>query len=345
MIIYGVIFPLILFFSLKNFNRDNNFFRVLSMGILITFMGLRYGVGVDYFSYEDMFLVGNLSSWVEPGYFYLMKLIHELNGEFYWVTTSVALITIYFFYKGVTNLTPYFVLSIFLFLVSPSGYGFCVNGMRQGISAAIFLFSIKYIIEENFYKYCGILLIASLFHVSALILIPFYFIRLLKFRRNLYLIIIIVSIILNQLNYFKLFLTKILSLTPWSSVYLQFEGLLGVAKSTTGLGFLFTNIIGLLVVLLIPDELVKKRKYSIIFNFYVIFLVLRNVFFSILILYRLVVYFDWLSYIAIPIFLHNRFNLVSQRIVIFLIIILYSILFYKSLINPAYMLEYKLITK
>jgi len=207
------------------------------------------------------------------------------------------------------------------------------------------LFSIKYIIEGNFYKYCGILLIASLFHSSVLILIPFYFIRLLKFRRNLYLIIIIVSIILNQLNFFKLFLMKILALTPWSAVYLQFEGVLGAAKSTTGLGFLFTNIIGLLVVLLIPDELVKKRKYSIIFNFYVIFLVVRNVFFSILILYRLVVYFDWLSFIAIPIFLYNRFNLASQRIVIFLIIILYSILFYKSLINPAYMLEYKLITK
>ena len=179
MIIYGVIFPLILFFSLKIFNRDNNFFRVLSMGILITFVGFRYGVGVDYFSYEDMFLEGDLSSWVEPGYFYLMKLILFLNGEFYWVTISAALITIYFLYKGVLNLTPYFVLSIFLFLVSPSGYGFCVNGMRQGISAAMFLFSIKYIIEGNFYKYCGILLIASLFHVSALILIPFYFIQLL----------------------------------------------------------------------------------------------------------------------------------------------------------------------
>jgi hypothetical protein len=343
MIIYAIIFSLIFFLSQKNFNKINNFFRILSMGILVAFIGLRFGVGVDYFSYQDMFLEGDLSTWVEPGYFYLMKFVHLLNGEFYWVTSIVAFITISFLYKGVTNLTPYFALSIFFFLVSPSGYGFCVNGMRQGITAAIFLYSIKYIIEGQFYRYCTILLVGSLFHVSLLILIPFYFIRKIKFRKNLYLLLVIVVIVLNQVNVFENVLLKALSYTPWA-FYLEVSGILGAAKTSSGLGFIFTNLVGLAVIYFIPERLVRQQKYAVIFNFYVIFLIFRNVFFSILIIYRLVVYFEWVSFVALAIFLHQTFKLQTKQALILLILFLYSILFYNGLANESYMLQYHLIS-
>ena len=343
MIIYLIIFSIILFSSLQNFNKINDFFRILSMGILVAFIGFRFGVGVDYFSYQDMFLNVDLSTWVEPGFFYLMKFVHILNGKFFWVTNIVALITVFFIYKGVTSLTPYFTLSIFLFLVSPSGYGFVVNGMRQGITAAIFLYSIKFIIEGKFYRYSLILLIGSLFHVSLLVLIPFYFIRFFKFRRNLYVFIVILSIVLNHLNIFKQILFKALSLTSWSSQYLLIEGVLDNVETSTGLGFLFTNIFGIIVIFLVPEKLIRQKKYAIIFNFFVIFLIFRNALFSVMILYRLVVYFDWISFIAIPIFLYYTFDLYSRRLLIMIFIILYSVLFHNALINPRYMLEYNLI--
>lgn len=343
MIIYAILFPVILMFCINEFNNGNNFFRFIALGILILFMGLRYGVGVDYFSYNEMYLEGDLSSWVEPGYFYLMKFVHFLNGEFYWVTIIVALITISFLYKGITNLTQYYAFSMFFFLVSPNGYGFCVNGMRQGITAAIFLYSIKYIVEGQFFRYCIILLVGSLFHVSLLILIPFYFIRNIKFRKNLYLLLIIIAIVLNQANVFKNVLLKALSYTPWA-FYLEVDGVLGDAKTSSGLGFIFTNLVGLTVIYFISERLVRQQKYAIIFNFFVVFLIFRNVFFSILIIYRLVVYFEWVSFIALAIFLHQTFELHTKRALMLLILFLYSILFYNALANESYMLQYHFIS-
>lgn len=342
MTIYFLVFPLVTLLNLEILNKDKKIFRVLSLIILIIFIGLRDGVGVDYFNYKDIFLSGENASWIEPGYFYLMKFVHLLGGNFYWITSLVACSTLLFLYKGLENLTPYFAFSIFLFLVLPSGYGFTVNGMRQGITAAIFLYSVKFIITGNFWKYALFILFASSIHISTIILLPFYFVRKIKFRKYLYLLIILISIILNQIKVLKDVLLKLLSYTPWES-YLKVEEILGNTETSTGLGFLFINILGLLIIYFVPQKIVLQKKYSIIFTLFAFFLILRNLLFSVAILYRMVVYFDWISFLVIPIFIYFTFDESSRKLSISLLLILFSVLFYKALINPTYMLEYKFI--
>jgi hypothetical protein len=50
------------------------------------------------------------------------------------------------------------------------------NGLRQGIAMAIFLYAIPALINKKIFKYILICLFASTFHISVLIMIPFYFV-------------------------------------------------------------------------------------------------------------------------------------------------------------------------
>lgn len=69
-------------------------------------------------------------------------------------------------------------LGIYLF-VTTSYYSFSMNGIRQYMAAGILLLATKYLLSENgkdFYKYLIFVMLAWLFHSSALIMIPLYFI-------------------------------------------------------------------------------------------------------------------------------------------------------------------------
>ena len=57
---------------------------------------------------------------------------------------------------------------------------FCYNGARQGIAIAIYMFSLQYLIRDDFTKYCFIVLLAALFHKTIIIALPLYFL----FRRR-----------------------------------------------------------------------------------------------------------------------------------------------------------------
>lgn len=50
------------------------------------------------------------------------------------------------------------------------------NGMRQWIASIILFWAIKYIWNDNFIKYFICVILASTIHISALIMIPVYFI-------------------------------------------------------------------------------------------------------------------------------------------------------------------------
>ena len=65
--------------------------------------------------------------------------------------------------------------------------------MRQSITLAIFFLSLKYIEEKKPLKYFGSIIVASLIHSAALILIPVYFIRLVKLTKKK--IILLIKII------------------------------------------------------------------------------------------------------------------------------------------------------
>ena len=58
----------------------------------------------------------------------------------------------------------------------------CLNQVRQMLAVSIVLYSFYYMKNNNFKKYCMWILIAAMFHNSALIMLPCYFICQLEFN-------------------------------------------------------------------------------------------------------------------------------------------------------------------
>ncbi|MDR6878642.1 EpsG family protein [Bacillus sp. 3255] len=85
------------------------------------------------------------------------------------LVTNVLIIYVFYKYSRLFELSVYVYITSGLYIVS-------MNGVRQFLASAIVFAATKYLFEGNWKKYFLIVAFASLFHGSALILIPVYFI-------------------------------------------------------------------------------------------------------------------------------------------------------------------------
>src|SRR5690625_3165787 len=102
--------------------------------------------------------------------------------------TNVLIVIVFYNYSRFIELSLYVYITGGLFLVS-------MNGIRQVLAAAISFVAIKYLINGNFIKYSLIILLASTFHQSALILIPIYFLVRFKAWSKVTVTVIIVAVL------------------------------------------------------------------------------------------------------------------------------------------------------
>src|SRR5690625_72798 len=103
--------------------------------------------------------------------------------------TNVLIIIVLYNYSRMIELSLYVYITSGLFLVS-------MNGIRQMIAAAIAFTAINYLIKGNWFKYSIIILLAASFHLSALILLPIYFLVRFKAWSKTTIIVIILSVLI-----------------------------------------------------------------------------------------------------------------------------------------------------
>lgn len=77
-----------------------------------------------------------------------------------------------------------YLLSVFIFITF-GFYLFYFNGLRQGLAMALVALATPYLIDKKFLKYLFIVIVASFFHKTALIMILFYFFIHLKIKFEL----------------------------------------------------------------------------------------------------------------------------------------------------------------
>lgn len=141
-------------------------------------MGLRYGVGADYFSYNEIFEnVGkNYFSYyyyIEKGYLFLNVLIHKFSSDSMYLFLVTSFLIVYFFMKKIWESSEDIILSMILFLTL--GYYFnAMNAVRQFMAIAISFYAIKYVKKEEWLKFFLSVAIAALFHNAVWMLIPLY---------------------------------------------------------------------------------------------------------------------------------------------------------------------------
>lgn len=193
----------IVFNKLKYFDKlkQNKKYINIIFVILTLFLIVRAPeVGLDYENYGKIFEYAHEKSFVELltferhelGFKYYNKIISMIfnNYSFFLAVTSIVSIAgIYYYIKD--NSKNY--ISSILIFVTFNYYAFLFSILRQAIAMSILLFSIKYIKEKKVYKFLILVVLAALFHKTALIFLPMYFIANIKISRK-YLIIYLSAI-------------------------------------------------------------------------------------------------------------------------------------------------------
>lgn len=169
--------------------------------VLFVLAAFRNNVGYDYQNYKLWYdfarrFQGNFmnvasSISVEWGFLFLMMIMPSYRMLVFSIAAAaVALKTIYINKEADARMVCMIIYFMGIFL-------FCDMGViRQGLSISVLLYSIKYAINKDIVKFGLLILLASLFHVTALLFIPMYFIADHKYTKKQYYIVAGVSMAL-----------------------------------------------------------------------------------------------------------------------------------------------------
>lgn len=154
--------------------------RLLLCGIFVILSAcsaLRFGIGNDYGQYVQTAHEAYVGGYVvtEAGFNILVRLVYGLVGfECYELMFAVfAFATIYIFLKSLYQQSVSFGQSFFLFMML--GFYFqTYNTVRYYLALAIVLYSMRYVIERDWLKFIFLIILASFFHKSVLLVIPVY---------------------------------------------------------------------------------------------------------------------------------------------------------------------------
>jgi len=190
--------------SKKEKFRAIDIYLFFLISIVIIYMAaVRKDVGYDFYSYQKIFKhVHNSSESIlylsqkyntEVGFIFLCK-ISETFPMLIFIVACISIIPkMYFIYINSNNrllcLAMYF-SSIFI--------TYDMGVMRQGIAIAIMFFSIKYIEQRNLKRFILSIIIATSFHISAVIFIPLYFLSNKRLTKKTYYVVALISLILSM---------------------------------------------------------------------------------------------------------------------------------------------------
>lgn len=172
-----------LFYGVKS--RYFNFlFVLISILIFALLIGLRsVSVGNDTESYLRIFERSfsnpdhGYIQRLESGYILLNRFVYSIfDGSFTALMLITGLVSISLIFFTLAKFSKDFFLSLMVFL-SVGPFFFLHSGMRQGMALSILFFSSRYILNSNLFRFFFSVAVASLFHLSALIMLPFYLIK------------------------------------------------------------------------------------------------------------------------------------------------------------------------
>lgn len=276
-----------------------NLFLSTSFIFLFLVSGFRYGIGTDYFSYQNIFnFLEADNNFFEPGLILLSVFLKSIGAGSQSLFLSMAFITLFLFSKGISQLSENKMLSVVLLLLT-GHYFASLNWMQQYVAIAIVFVSFIYIINANFIKYMIATVLAICFHFSAGFMMPFYFILRKKYNKKMLIILWLFSLIFVALDARPLIMALSFFMPENYLSYLQKAEFL----ETNNLAKLKLVLPNFLAVLILWKNKLLETKYSdlVIKNAYFFSVLGMNCVNGIKIITRLMYYLDISIILAIPI--------------------------------------------
>lgn len=190
-------------------NAPQRYFVFLTAIILIMVAGLRWRVGTDYVAYSLNYPKYAATFWEsiitlnEPGIkgiSALSKLIKDDYGTMFFISSSI---TIGLNVLAMSKHSNLFLFSTLLYIFIGSWHG-SFNGVRQFLACAIIFSGHSYIIKKEFFKYLLAIILATLFHQSAIVMILLYYVPQKKMKPQ-FIFFIMLAVVTILLSYEFLF--------------------------------------------------------------------------------------------------------------------------------------------
>lgn len=322
----------------------NIVFRIAACLLFIAIVGFRkYTVGVDSESYRDLFYAIPTQNyvWIEIGFDWLIRFLDSYRCDYnalYLASITFTAIPIFF----VLEKCKHYVFSAFMMytmtLTSVS------NGIRQCIAVGMFMLACVFIMQRKKIPFFVCMCVALLFHYSCIVLFPLYFVLNRHISSKAYVIIYAFSFVFCFIN-------PVAYIAPLANLmnvvgHDYSEHTVDAERSLSAFGFIYNTSINILLFY----WAVKSKafeKFPVIANCVFIALVLKNISFNMLIVGRMMLYFNWFQYLFVPLAIDQmQINIQVKQYCKIAILILFFIGIFHNLYSPVMkMMPYEWCTK
>jgi hypothetical protein len=270
-------------------SQNLNVIRWASLGSLLLFFGLRGFIGWDWtiyypafkeipslFSFKQGLYTATRFDYGFVTYMAMVKSVWNNYNFFIFVNTLLDLIILTAFLRQFSRYS--FSLSCLVFVIM-GGFYFETDILRSAKAILLFILSIKYIYERKLVPFLLITFTAILFHISAVLYLPLYFILHRKISKRTILIIFIcgLAVFLLQVEYVRPFLLWFASLLG-EKFTLLLEKYLQIAAYSSAYGItigLLERIITASLIIIYFDKLIRKDSFNRVFiNTYLIYFII-----------------------------------------------------------------------
>lgn len=141
-------------------------------------LGLRVGIGTDYYTYQDIFYwnAAGVQGSIEYGWYLYSKLCYFIVPDYRFQLLFTAALFIGLSRRAIEKLSPNPAMSVFLLIAA--GFFFAsMNLMKQMLAASILLNALVYARESKPVPFFVSIAVATMIHTSAIVFALVYFVR------------------------------------------------------------------------------------------------------------------------------------------------------------------------
>lgn len=200
MILYFSVLLICLLISFSPIANSRKIEQIM-IGLLALFFCFGYMTGSDWRSYETYYSwldgAGVSELMMEPAYLFLTVISHKLGipfWPFFIVLKLFAFFSLLHFLRKYAYQNQFLIITLFLFIFGL--YLYIDNPMRNLLAICVSCFAYQYLEKRKRIKFLGVVLLAVLFHTSAILLVllfPFYPIK--SSNKKLFLLFLLFNII------------------------------------------------------------------------------------------------------------------------------------------------------
>lgn len=169
---------------------------ILFLGLVTGFRSFNVGTDLNYTYVPGFYKIlnGSTNEYSERGFVLFIQLLQVFSNNARILVLSTSLIFSFCLCRVAVKKSANLYVCLLVSLLS-TFYFTSLNNVRQSLAIIILIEGFNYIVDKKLFNYLICLFLACLFHKSALIMIPIYFVINSEFVKKHYLTLLIIGII------------------------------------------------------------------------------------------------------------------------------------------------------